>query len=344
MALTAKQQRAINRAKGEKSKKQLRQNFLAQSARQPQRQRQAPRGPSGPRTHFDAFASGHAPLAFSVGRATHLRGLARQTFQVTDPGFAGMTHHIVILQGGPGHVVGYTVRLNKTTPTISAWNTITMGSAGFSASGPSASSPDTALAARFSVRLRNISPAIEVAGQCYALNMTSGANLSAAPDYVALVDYVMSHPRTVTFSGHELRSARQWNTHPVDQSKYHEFIAPSTDVAGMLSRVADPGLSTLVLVFPVVPSTGQEYELTAVGTYYGRYRVTGPLAHAAEEPPTIPMQAANAARDIAERVGSVGFAALQQAATSFGQGLANRAFTRITGGVTPEAFAAIEVA
>lgn len=330
MNLTRKQKRAVARApKNQKAIVAASFRSAPQSARPAPRMRQRrPRQVTNAkqvvvRRGFNAFALDKPALAFSVGRATLVRGMARNVFGVkADPILAGQTHMMVIISGFPGYEIGQVAAVNVNTNGLSGNGEILMESAGFSSLGASSSSPDTALTARLSVRLRNISPALEVAGQVYALNMAAGVNLTTPESYTALVRYVENHPRTTTFSAHELRSGRQWNAHPVDQSAYHKFNVPSMNNHEFKAALTDPGMSTIVLVFPVIGNADamaeQQYELTVQGNYYARYRVTGPLAHAAEHPPTLPLPILNGMRDMAEAVGSVGMQALGEVANGFG--------------------------
>lgn len=325
MALTKKQKAAVARAPKSQKAKMI-QSFKSSAA--PARKQNNPRQVrSG---GFNAFSPGRPPLAFSIGRATFLRGLSRETFNIKpSTPLTGQTHTVMVFSGWPGHYVGAIVAVNATSGTASTIRQLKMESAGFASTGPSAVSPDTAMTARFSVRIRNVSAAVGIAGQVHVLNMCTGFQLAAGADYKPLVSYVQNHPRSVTYSSHEMRSCHQWNSHPIDQSSYHRFVGPTTTVSGFENSFEEPAMSTLVFVFPMIEGDlDQTYEVTACGNYYARYRLTGPLAHAAEEPPTAPLPVLNALRDAAERAGSMGMEVLSQAATGFGQAafsaLANR--------------------
>jgi hypothetical protein len=247
---------------------------------------------------FDAFGNDRPlPLAFSVGPATHLRGLSRLAFTTH-----ATLETVLVLNAGPGYVVGQLGQLNPGV-SITVTDNVLMTSAGFDTA-VSASSPDTAMATRFSCRLRNTTKAQDVAGYALAMNVAAGIVLATTADWDALVSYVSSHPRCTTYSSHELRDTTQWNSFPVDQGKFHSFVAPGLDVAGWRSTVTDPAMSTMVFVFP--PGTAQDYELTVAASYYGRYRVTGPLAHSSRLPPSVPLQIMNQARDAAEIMGTIG--------------------------------------
>lgn len=277
---------------------------------------------------YDAFGGvSYPPLAFSVGRATPLRGLARVPITVA-PTSADTT--IVVINGVGGHVIGSSTYINYTVPSVGTSIPVYMDSAGFSPGGPSGSSPDSALLTRCSVRLRNTTKASDVAGSVFALNISAGVTAGGTPaDWVGLIDYVTGHPRTTTFSAHELRNTRQWNTHPVDQSKAHTFTSPTQTWGAWEAELTDPAFSTLVLVFPA-NATPNDYELTVAASYYGRYRVTGPLAHLASPPPTTTMSVLNRARDVAEAAGSLGGQILTTAASNLG-GAAARGGLRALG-------------
>jgi hypothetical protein len=187
---------------------------------------------------------------------------------------------------------------------------MTMESAGFDAStSANGNHPDVAMCAKFSVRIRNISKAVDVGGVVRVLNMSAGAATSSShvPDLVNLIQYVEAHPRTVTFGAAELRSTQQFDTHPVDQSLYHKFTSPNTSLAEWEDALKEPAMSTIVMVIPTFP--GNQYEVTANGHYYARYRVTGPLANMAANPPIADLSALNRARDEAESLGSRGYKA-----------------------------------
>lgn len=277
---------------------------------------------------YDAFGGvPYPPLAFSVGRATPLRGLARVPI-TTSPTTADTT--VVVINGRAGHVVGSRTYINYAVPSIGTAAAVFMDSAGFSGTGPSATSPHSALLTRCSVRLRNTTKASDVAGSVFALNISSAVHIGTVPaDWVALIDYVTGHPRTTTFSAHELRNTRQWNTHPIDQSRAHSFEEPTVTWGAWEQSLENPAFSTLVLVFPPNASAN-DYELTVAASYYGRYQIGGPLAHLASPPPTIGMSVLNKARDVAESAGSLGGQILTTAASNLG-GAAARGGLRALG-------------
>ena len=281
---------------------------------------------------FNAFSPQKMPLAFSVGRATSLQGLSRYTFCAVSNSqlLLGQTHMIVTLNGTPGYYVGNATLFKQSSTGNAATHLsvaqINMASAGFTRKTTADNAdgdPDAAMCSKFSVRLRNMSKAVDVEGVVRCLNMAAGVQLQTSGDYENLLNYVDAHPRTTTFGAAELRATRQWDTHPVDQSKYHNFASPGVPVSDWLGTLEDPAMSTLVFIFPSVPNNN--YELTAAGHYYARYRVTGPLANMATHPPTQTVSMLNRLRDEAEKVGSDGYAAgkriLQHAEGPFGEAL-----------------------
>jgi hypothetical protein len=267
------------------------------------------------RLSFDSFNPSIMPLAFSVGRCTRLQGLSRGDFSSTESNPTN-TYKLAIFNGSPGHYVGRLISVNTaasppTATTVKLWS---MGSAGFDQSTgafPSATGtyPDHAMCAKFSVRIRNMAKAVDVGGVVRVLNMSAGAVTSSAdvPDLVNLISYVEGHPRTVTFGAAELRSTQQFDTHPVDQAQYHSFVTPNLGITQWEAALENPAMSTIVMVFPTFPEN--QYEITANGHYYARYRVSGPLANMASNPPIAELSALNRARDEAEALGSRGYKA-----------------------------------
>jgi len=115
-------------------------------------------------------------------------------------------------------------------------------------------------------------------------------------------DLILSHKDTVTISGSQLTHTQQWDCIPVSQEKYHAFIQP---LGGNSSVLQDPGISTILLLFETTPSL-QYYEFSMAACYYARYRFSGPLANCSMLPPTAPLDKVNKARDLFERMGSLG--------------------------------------
>lgn len=255
---------------------------------------------------FNGFSPAPMPLAFSVGRATRLQGLCRHEINTTVGTVEGTDYTVAIFNGSPGHYVGKAYDVNSVAGTFGLTAFFTMDAAGFDGHTiPTSGRPDSAMCSKLSVRIRNISKAVDVAGVVRVMNVAAGINVEG-PQMINLIHYVNDHPRTRTFGAAELRASRQFDTHPVDQAKYHTFISPTTTGAEWDDAIKDPALSTIVMLFPTIPLN--HYEVTVNAHYYARYRITGPLANMASHPPTAPLNALNKARDDAERLGSDGYA------------------------------------
>jgi len=293
-----------------------------------------------PNHHFDAFGPQKPQaLAFSVGPATHINGAAR--FAVTVPTVASgyqVGYDLFAFQPGSGiHPMIY-CRYVPTSASAGAWGPVShwdIPSNGIEINA-SASSPETVMCSRGSVRLRNTSPAAQVAGVVHILRVSTGIpNFYATPaDAESVKALILTHKDTVTLSGSQLTQTQQWDCIPVSQDKYHGFIQP---FGGNSTVLQDPGVSTILMLFETTPST-QYYEFSMAASYYARYRYSGPLANASMLPPTCPIGKANQARDLYEKMGSIGKpivaaigGALQDAATDALPGLIGNMFRQNRG-------------
>jgi hypothetical protein len=263
-------------------------------------------GPKKAGSMYDAFSGSLAmPLAFSVGHSTPLHGVTRATF-TTDT----TLKTLLVIGGAPGNICGVVDQVPITGDPADAAGRqyFTMLSAGFgTAAGDS--SPDKAICTSMSMRLRNITKALDVEGEFLALNASRGVEIGPIPtggQMRSIAKYVEDHSKTRALPSRTLcEHARQWNTHPVNQGKYHDFLTPNRNATGWSEFMHDPGLSTIILVFPPTPNI-QTFSLSIAGKYYGRYTVAGPLSNAAILPPTLELSTINKMRDVAEEVGSFG--------------------------------------
>lgn len=260
-----------------------------------------PRGLSR-RHHFNAFGPQRPQaLAFSVGPATHITG-ARRTPLKTE---SSDSFSLVVFQPGSGY---YQLQYLKrgANGTWSQGLIESIVSTGIVPSTTSASSPDTIMCSRGSIRIRNITPAANVAGAVHVLRTSSGFpnfwNTPTAGVTESVKDYVLEHRDTVSMSGSQLTGTHQWDCIPVSQDKYHAFVAPDEN----LSMQTDPGLSNIFFLIEHDSTQNQTYEFSFAASYYARYRVIGPLANSAESPPVIPLGMINHVRDLAESIGSLG--------------------------------------
>jgi hypothetical protein len=268
----------------------------------PQVVRNRPPIPAGlsPNHHFNAFGPQKPQaLAFSIGPATHIGGLASssETTQTGNP-------IMFVFQPSGGYY-----QLAKCTTTDSGvnftWsNYLNIASTGISTTGvESAVSPAQVLCSRGSIRVRNTSRAADAGGVVRVLR--TGTPISVGSTELGyLYEMVKNHPHTHTYTGSSLTAAHQWDSIPIDQSSYSKFIEP-TSAYGVLSADKNPAVSSVIIVFEAF-STVQNIELTVAACYYGRYRYAGPLASMASLPPTTTLARTNILRDIAESVGSAG--------------------------------------
>jgi len=300
------------------------QQFADKSAGQIVRARNPiPRGLS-PNHHFNAFGT-QIPqaLAFSVGPATQVSGAYRfpLALQPAD------TLTLLAFQPGSGAHQALIVKSDGTGP--SGWSPVSapsITSTGIdTVTGPSASSPDKIMCSRGSLRIRNLTPAGEVAGAVHILRVSTGmpsfyADPAEAP---TIGEMILQHKDTVTMSGSSLTETHQWDCIPVSQDKYHEFVSPYPAT----SALNDPGLSTILVLFEH-PNPMQHYELSMAATYYARYRHSGPLANASAPPPVAPLPMINRVRGIAEAIGSMGTPLLQK-----GMAMARREIERAVPGM-----------
>lgn len=249
--------------------------------------------------HFNAFGPQKPQaLAFSIGPATHIGGLATstQTSSTTQP-------VMFIFQPSGGYN-----QLGKCTTADGgvnfAWSNINITSTGIdpTGAGPSAVSPSQVLCSRGSIRVRNTSRAADAGGVIRVLR--TGTPLSTNTAQLGeLYDMVKNHPRTHSYTGSSLTMAHQWDCIPVDQSSYCRFVVPTGAYQAL--NAGETAVSSIVIVMESF-STLQDYELTMAACYYGRYRYAGPLASMASLPPTVPLARTNMLRDVAEHVGSAG--------------------------------------
>lgn len=273
-----------------------------QQPRQQNVVRLRPRVPRGlpPAHHFNAFGPQKPQaLAFSVGPATHIGGLATVStvLSTTQP-----TMWIFQPSGGYNQLGECVSSDNGTT---FSWSNNNIDSTGIdnTGGGPSAGSPTQVLCSRGSIRVRNCSRAADAGGVIRILRTGTPLKMDGS-DLGYLYSMVKNHPRTHSYTGSALTKAHQWDCIPVDQTSYAKFIPP-TQAYSLLNGGDTPAVSSVIIVFEPF-TTSQAFELTMAACYYGRYRFAGPLAGMASLPPTISIGATNILRDAAEAVGSAG--------------------------------------
>lgn len=281
----------------------LAQKAVAAGLRPPRLVRTRNRAPRGlnRKHHFDAFDTQHPQaLAFSVGPAVHITGAKwlNMTVNSANDGF------MVLFQPGSVDQVHYVEKVAGTwgTPTKES-----IDSTGITTT-PSASSPDTMMCSRGSIRLRVVTQASNVQGLVQVLKVSTGLNIGNSTTIQDVENLVETNSRTRTYGLSELTVSHQWDCIPVSQDRYHAFLAP-TDGSGLIE---DPGVSTIVFMFQS-PTVDQNISFRMAANYWCRYRYSGPLANAAVAPPTVPLAIVNGMRDALEAIGSQGRKVLHDA-------------------------------
>lgn len=267
--------------------------------------------------HYDAFDPRKQPMARAVGHATAVRGFGR----LKRPSFNDGAEQMYVFMPSTTRVVGlygnYKTGIDQwrgAGPNVDT-NTALIENMGFSEE----SGPHQTLLGKFSVRLRNISKAMDASGSVYVLSLNAGMFLeslngdwTARTNWTRLRNYVLGSPRTRTFSGSELLKTRQWNTHPIDATRSQEFqmvppATPDTQVTTFRNSLDSPTHSMVVFLFiPGESNVRNMYEFSFAANHYCRYEVNGPLANAAEPVPTAPISVIDGARKFVENVGSLG--------------------------------------
>lgn len=162
-----------------------------------------------------------------------------------------------------------------------------------------------------------------MAGAVHCLKLSTGLPAINTAALENMCNLVLGHQRTVTNSGSQLSATHQWDCVPVSQDKYHGFNAPAYGN----DESQDPGLTTILWVFEHNTAKAQTYEVSMAACYYARYASIGPLANSAVLPPTCGMAHVNRARDIMERLGSIGRPVVATAAGA----IADRAIEALPG-------------
>jgi hypothetical protein len=271
--------------------------------------------------HFNAFGpQASQALNFSVGPAVQVSGYRAQAITPTPGNDATLL--IFAPGGGTDQLVGWHLSAGTWSAEFSTANIDTTGIS----TTVSATSPDTVMCSRGSLRLRNVSRAADCGGVVRVLRLSTGFFATTDAQKDALVSLIRGHTRTVTYSGSSLSQCHQWDAIPVSQGKYMEFNKPETGIASY----NDPSVSNLLVLIEDF-ATAQTYEATVAATYYARYSVSGPLANLSFPPPTTTIAHTNYVRDTAEAVGSAGKQVAQAGFAGLTQNLARRAYTAGSG-------------
>ena len=217
---------------------------------QPQRQNIVRTRPQVPRGlpvnhHFNAFGPQKPQaLAFSVGPATHLGGLATVS---TVTNASQPTMFIFQPTGGYNQLGKCETTNSGGSFTFQNFSNISSTGIDETGGGPSAISPTQILCSRGSIRVRNCSRAADAGGIVRVLR--TGTPMSMDDDELGyLYDMVKNHPRTHSYTGSALSKAHQWDCIPVDQTAYAKFIVP-TSIGPLLGGGETPAVSSIIIVF-----------------------------------------------------------------------------------------------
>lgn len=259
--------------------------------------------------HFNAFGNpSPQALAFSVGPATHLTGMKNFT-ETLSPGSGNRTLIMFQFSGGYKQATYWTSADGGVT--WSGFKEENIDSTGVTGTA-SAASPHTIMVSRGSVRLRCFTKLLDVHGIVRVLRCSTRLNYGSATtnqDKTDIMELIRGNPRTRTYSAKELLDTHQWDAIPIDQASYHSFEPPifGAQAAAGATSYSSMGLTTIAFLFEDVSVT-QDYEFSMATTQYGRFDTIGPLAAMARHPPTTSVSVMNSVRDIAEKVGSAGYA------------------------------------
>jgi len=256
--------------------------------------------------YYDAFA--HNPqaacTAYSVGPATGIVGAARTTVAThNQPSTPGAYSGAVLM------VVCPTLSSNQAV--IFSDNAGVMDLHFVTSPQLVADPPLTAIPARCSLRLRNITAQIAKGGVIRTLRLTAGfqipANLTALD---ALCETIRNHDRTRTYAGSSLAEDFQINCTVVDQARATSFDTWGSQ--GFQSFLLNPSYSPIAILFePFAVSSGtsltlgsvNNYEVTIRSQFLARYAQGTMLANLAAPPPAVG-DIVNKLRDHEEAKGS----------------------------------------
>jgi len=277
--------------------------------------------------HFDAFSPGKPQaMAFAIGPATHVNGARR--FTVDIPNSVESTHTIARFQPGGGFNQWVTTTLSLPTDPAdpSVWSpvtNVTINSTGILSDGTfTATNPTHVMCSRGSLRVRNMTRSLNVAGSAQILRRS--VPLTGLIDFQTLYndvkDLIEESTATVVMTGMELTRSHQWDCIPVSQAAYTSFNEP---VSGEVERL-DPGLSSVFILFEHGQQP-QQYEVSMAACYYARYNIVGPLSNMGKAPPVAPLSLINSIRTAAEHVGSFGRPLAASVAGGIAEALEQRA-------------------
>lgn len=157
---------------------------------------------------------------------------------------------------------------------------------------------------RASLRMVNVTPALNVGGGAYVVtfhaSVTPPTNIA---ELDALKEAIQDHPHRKFIPMSDFKSPRQWNVGPLDQRKYEGYYSYNGTTSW--SDALEGAWSTITCIY--IPHTVEVQNLiwTAAQTRCLRYPIGTVLNHLARPRPRMPAQHLNAIRDAHEKQGPV---------------------------------------
>jgi hypothetical protein len=277
--------------------------------------------------YYDAFchSPGDAVTAFSVGPATPIQANTRAGLTTIKPDGVGaddlgVSMIIVYPAASDVQAVLYTCGAAATDPVLG----IPFKSPQLNPDG----GPESVMATRCSLQIRNITQVLNQGGVVRSLRITTGLigpdvlNVGTSQNLLDLAENVRNHARTRSYSGADLVENKQINCTVVDQSRATTFLDFALDVpiadlpwypepdppvggaAGPFARgLHNPTFTPIVLLFESFP-TKNTYEISIRTQFLAHYVQGSMLANLAMTPPSVGDKL-NSHRDNEEKKGSI---------------------------------------
>ncbi len=272
--------------------------------------------------YYDAFT--HSPsdavTAFSVGPATPIQANTRANVTTSAPngvGAADLGLSMIIVYPAATSAQAALFKSGATAADPVTTTYFTSPQLALS------SGPESVMATRCSLQIRNITQVLNQGGVVRSLRVTTGiinpgiVN-GTTQDLLDLAEHVRNHARTRTYAGADLVENKQINCTVVDQSRATTFLdfglqVPVEDlpwyppggvsVGPYTLGLHNPTYTPIILLFESF-STTNEYEISIRSQFLAHYVQGSMLANLAITPPSVGDKL-NVHRDSEERKGSV---------------------------------------
>jgi hypothetical protein len=277
--------------------------------------------------YYDAFthSPGDAVTAFSVGPATPIQANTRAGLTTIKPDGVGESDlgvSMIIVYPAASDVQAalFTCGATVSDPVIET----PFRSPQLNPSG----GPESVMATRCSLQVRNITQVLNQGGVVRSLRITTGIigpqilNVGTSQDLLDLAENVRNHARTRSYSGADLVENKQINCTVVDQTRATTFLdfavnvpiadlpwypEPPTPLGGAVGPfqqgLHNPTFTPIILLFESFP-TKNTYEVSIRTQFLAHYVQGSMLANLAMTPPSVG-EKLNAHRDNEERKGSI---------------------------------------